>query len=483
MDYGVKQHGKLAVNIESSINSGTEVAIDEQKIMNMENIIKNDRALFTQFILEGGQTISRGDLALREISDVLSFISVNKPGGLKYTEDARELFGILFDFFGVSSVFEVSKILYFDKDTTRNVLAKKFIETEARTISFYSVMDIIYRIENRITGLDPIDTENVVLDIESWMLRWDFLPDNSYEEYRLFKGLGGVYTTERPDLLPSNDLGSFSYFTPEALAIRLTRSRGRFAKESIWSGIQYGQSILTRYLRRSARSIEFDIANTRAKGSAIDFLNIYEVTVQELQRLGLRPNRFNARYGNLYGAGWRNNPSQIFRLQLETYGLDGITGKLAAKPTRHHMDYDKSKTADQHLLNVDDPTNVMMHPLRTQRVFGGPVVHTPQSLFYQELSFTAKEAFLRGDPNPVWMEGPITGQPQHAHYRPRSTRMFYWCKRNLDLYGIRWLIIRLDWISQNVDQYGPNWLTNSPLAQVLLQPRSNFMPHLDVGPP
>ncbi len=253
-------------------------------------------------------------------------------------------------------------------------------------------------------------------------------------------------------------------------------------RKSIFSNnyIQYSQIITNRYLQQSSRAIDRDIINIQERNKAFDFLNNYEVSVENQQRLGLKL-RTSTRTG-LHGVGWVHNTEQTLRLAIKAYGLDGITGKIVIQPTRHHMNYDKSRTADIYLLHVDHSTNRLMYPRRAQQYLGGPVVHSPQSLLFQDISFKGKEAFLRGDPNPVWLEGPITGQPQHWYYRPRSTRMFYWCKRNVDLYGLQWLEVRIHWIRQNIDLYGTAWL-NSPQAQALLEPRRSFMSHLDIGPP
>lgn len=90
-----------------------------------------------------------------------------------------------------------------------------------------------------------------------------------------------------------------------------------------------------------------------------------------------------------------------------------------------------------------------------QRYLGQPITHTPGSLEDMYMCEQAKNAFLRGQPNPLWLDH------TSSYYRPRSTRMYYWRKHQVSLYGIQWL--------------------DSPQANN--PPPPTFMLHLDVGPP
>ncbi|KKN42364.1 hypothetical protein LCGC14_0713990 [marine sediment metagenome] len=273
-------------------------------------------------------------------------------------------------------------------------------------------------------------------------------------EYKLYKGLADILMEFRPDLLPKDGLTftSMKYFTPERLGKILSQSLRRNDKKFIWEAIHYRTTVANRYLVRSGETIESLIRDAHAKSRAFDVLNKYEQHLSQLLAMGL-PIQSDIR-PRLYGAGFVGNTQQTQRLRLQTYGLDGITGRPVVSPSRHHMDYDKSKTADKYLLYIDQSTNVIMRPARAQRFLGGPVVHNAQSIYYMEISEKAKESFLRDQPNPEWLDG------NSIYYRPRSTRDYYWRKYQVSLHGIQWL--------------------NSP--QVVNPPPLSFMPYLNIGP-
>ena len=173
------------------------------------------------------------------------------------------------------------------------------------------------------------------------------------------------------------------------------------------------------------------VRSARTKGYQI--INKYTSFVATLKHLGIK---VRSRM-NLYGYGWiQNNKIQRGRLRIQTYGLDGLYGFYVppSDGVRHHISYDKSQTEDDYLLYVHTYINRYKIPRPpTQNYFGEPIQYSPTTLLWEMYGRVAKEAFKRGEHNPLWLN------PNTPFYHPNAVSRFYWNKLQVSKYDEQWL--------------------------------------------
>ncbi len=161
---------------------------------------------------------------------------------------------------------------------------------------------------------------------------------------------------------------------------------------------------------------------------------------------------------SLYGIGWgseRSRAAQTERLRREAYGLDWVTGFYVSKGVRHHVEFDKSATDDYYLIYTEKYVNEYIIPRApTQNYFGEPVQFNQLTREWLNLGRGCKEAFGRGEHNPMWLD------PNSPWYHPAAARRFYWGK---------FMVLR----------QGPQWL-DTPLAT--FEPPPWFLPYLNSNP-
>ncbi|MFW9970079.1 MAG: hypothetical protein ACFFDF_07740 [Candidatus Odinarchaeota archaeon] len=441
----------LADNIYKSVVSGTNFYMDPITLLNFRKIISSD-----PHVADGHKTYVN-----QEVEIMLNQISQNNPRLRKLNSpEIIEFLDILYELFDTFSLYEISRKLFNGNEES---LSKKLSSSSRQILSRYSIFDILFRI-GRCPNLDKVKVQKANYKIQNWAYQLGIIPSpNSRLSNVLvptpamagnefYKDLADLFTEYRPDLLPNR----MSYFSAEGLAKILTSSNLRYDKDFIGHAIRNDIFIQRKYLSKSYLTVTRLMTRSTARIKGQQIINKHTSLVAYLKQLGIAVSA-QSRLG-LYGPGFFNpnfRNAQSQRLKVEAYGLDWVTGYFTSNGMRHHIEFDKSTTDDFYLLYTDLQINVktIPHP-SVQNYFGEPVQLDALTREWVRRGRDCKEAFSRGEHNPMWLD------PNSPWYHPAAARRFYWGK-------------------MMVSRHGPQWLDSS-LAR--LDPPPWFLPHLNSNP-